>query len=103
MPAPVKIESMTVAKGPKHLLFSLRANGIPLSVSCTLAEYYEDNKNTMDKVNENFRNSIRYIKLYKNLPKNPDKKKLAVWTQSDTGISVRGNKMLVPEFQPFTF
>lgn len=52
-------------------------------------------------VNENFRNAIRYIKLYKDLPKKPDKKKLAVWTQTDTGLSVRGSKMPIPEFEPF--
>lgn len=83
------------------MLFELRANGIPLSVSCTLQEFYEDKENTMKKVNENFRNSIRYIKLYKDLPKKPDKKKLNVWTSTDTGISVRGNKMPLPEFEPF--
>jgi hypothetical protein len=101
MPAKVEITNMTLKKNSEHMLFELRANGIPLSVSCTLKEFYEDKKKTLDKVNENFRNSIRYIKLYKKLPKNPDKKKLAVWTQTDTGVSVRGNKMPVPEFQPF--
>lgn len=101
MPAPVKIDSMTLKKGPTHMLFELRANGIPLGVSCTHQEFYEDKKATLDKVNDNFRNSIRYIKLYGDLPKEPDKKKLAVWTQTDTGVSVRGNKLPVPEFQPF--
>lgn len=101
MPAKVLIENMTVKKGPEHMLFELRANGIPLGVSCTLKEFYEDKKSTLDKVNENFMNAIRYIKLYGKLPKNPDKKKLAVWTQTDTGIACRGNKLPLPEFLPF--
>lgn len=94
---------MTVATGPTHKLFSLMANGIKLQASCTLTEFFEDHQATMDKVNENFRNSIRYIRLYGKLPKKPDKKKLNVWTQTETGVAVRGNKLPVPEFIPFRF
>lgn len=78
-------------------------NGIEISVSCTLQEFKEEHDKTMEKVNENFRNSLRYIKLYGELPSKPDPKKLNVWTHSPTGIAVRGNKMLVPEFEPFSF
>ena len=99
----VDITNMTVKTGPNHKLFSLKANGIELSVSCTLEEFKTKHKETMEKVNDNFRNSIRYIKLYGSLPSKPDPKKLQVWTQTDTGIAVRGNKMLIPEFTPFTF
>lgn len=98
-----EITNMTVASNNTHKLFTLRCNGIELSVSCTLQEFFEDHKKTMDKVNENFRNSIRYIKLHGDLPAKPDKKKLNVWTQTDTGIAVRGNKMPVNEFVPFSF
>lgn len=97
------ISGMTYSKGPSHMLFTLRANGIKLQVSCTLKDFYEDNKKTMEKVNENFRNSLRYIKLYKKLPKKPDPKKLNVWTSTDTGVAVRGNKMPIKEFEPFRF
>lgn len=100
MPAPVKIENMTVKKGPTHMLFELRANGIPLAVSCTLQEFYEDKEKTLKCVNENFRNSIRIIKLYGDVKKF-DKKMLNVWTSTDTGISCRGNKLPVNEFPPF--
>lgn len=100
---PVHISDMTVATGPNNKLFSLKANGIQLQVSCTLQEFKEEHEKTMEKVNENFRNSIRYIKLFGKLPKKPDPKKLNVWTQTDTGIAVRGNKMPVKEFVPFKF
>lgn len=83
------------------MLFELRANGIPLAVSCTLEEFHEDKENTMKKVNENFRNALRYIKLYKDLPKSPDAKKLNVWTSTDTGVAVRGKNLPIPEFDPF--
>lgn len=98
---PVEICNMTLKKNATHMLFELRANGIPLAASCTLQEFHENHDKTMEKVNENFRNSIRYIKLYKDLPKNPDKKKLSVWTSTNTGVSVRGNKLPLPEFKPF--
>ena len=97
------ITNMEVATGKTHKLFKLKCNGIELSVSCTLEEFFEDHEKTMEKVNENFRNSIRYIKLYGDIPAKPDKKKLNVWTKTDTGISVRGSKMPVPEFVPFSF
>lgn len=99
----VDITNMEVATGPKHKLFKLKANGIELQVSCTLEEFHEHHEETMKKVNENFRMSIRYIKLYGKIPSKPDPKKLNVWTQTASGIACRGNKLPVPEFVPFAF
>lgn len=102
---PVTITNMTFSEGPSNMLFRLKCNGIELSVSCPLKDFKDPatHDKTMEKVNENFRNSIRYIKLHGDLPAKPDKKKLNVWTQTDTGIAIRGNKMQVPEFTPFSF
>lgn len=100
--AKVRIEEMTVATGPTHKLFSLRANGIPLQVSCTLKEFKEDHEKTMKSINSNFENSIRIIKLYGDVKKF-DKKMLNVWTQTDTGVSCRANKLPIPEFEGFHF
>lgn len=68
----------------------------------------------MKKINDNFLNSIRIIKLYGDLPKkafaeSPKdyekriKKMLAVWTSTSVGISCRGNKLPIPEFSLFSF
>lgn len=98
----IHISKMTVATGPSHKLFSIEANGIPLKVSCTLKEFHEEREKTVDKVNENFRNTLRYMKLYGDLPRGRiSPKKLEVWTQTEMGIAVRGSKLPVPEFTPF--
>jgi len=111
----VSISDMKVENGKDMKRFSLRANGIPLAVTCTLKELAQDNKRTLGKINNSLRNSIRFIKLYGEMPpapkteaqakalkKNMDKM-LNVWASSDTGIAVRGNKLSIPEFQPFSF
>lgn len=100
---PVTITDMKVTTENDTKVFSLKANGIPLEVSCTLKEFKENLQETLDKVNENFRNSLRYIKYYKNLPKNPDAKQLNVWVASDTGLAVRLKNAPVKEFIPFNF
>lgn len=97
------ITDMSVRTGPNHKIFALKANGIPLECSCTLQEFNEEFDDTMKKVNENFRNSLRYIKYYKTLPKNPDPKKLNVWVSSDTGLAVRLKNDQIKEFTPFSF
>lgn len=106
----VDICDMKLFNAPEGKLFRLRANGIQLQVTCTLKEWNEDFQNTIDKVNENFRNSIRYIKVYnmqkggkKKFPKKLTKKDLDKWTSTDTGIAVKAHKLPVPEFQPFHF
>jgi len=110
-----EISDMKVEDGKDLKRFSLRANGIPLAVTCTRRELKEDNKKTLEKINNSLLNSIRFIKLYGEMPpapkteaeakafkKNMDKM-LNVWASSDTGIAVRGNKLPISEFQPFSF
>jgi len=99
----VEVTRQTYRKGPSHMIFSAHVNGIPLEVSCTLTEFNEQHEETMKKVNENFRNSIRYIKSEGNLPKNPDKKVLNKWTSTNTGVAIKVKSVPVPEFTPFSF
>jgi len=107
------ISDMKISTSKTHKRFGLKANGIALEVSCTLQEFQEDKTGTMKKVNDCLLNSLRFIKLYGTMPspektkkaqKEVDKamdKKLSVWSQTDTGVAVRGNKLPIKEFIPF--
>lgn len=103
MAKPVHINGMTVTGNDHHKMFSLKANGIEISCSCTMEEFKTKHEETMKKVNENFRNSIRYIKYEGTLPKKPDPKVLNKWVSSDTGIAMKMKNIPVPEFVPFSF
>lgn len=98
-----EIYNMQMFNAPEGKLFRLYANGIQLQVTCTIQEWVDDFDNTLKKVNENFRNSIRYIKYYGKLPKKPDLKKMNAWTKGETGISMKVKNDPLPEFQPFSF
>lgn len=99
----VDINRMTWRKGPNHMIFSIYCNDIPLEASCTLQEFNEDHDKTMEKVNNNFRNSIRYIKHEGSIPKKPDPKVLNKWTSTNTGVAIKVKNDPVPEFTPFKF
>ena len=70
----VSISDMKIENGKDLKRFSLRANGIPLAVTCSLTEFKEDNKKTLEKINNSLLNSIRFIKLYGDMPQHQKQK-----------------------------
>jgi hypothetical protein len=97
------ITEQTYSQGPSHMKFRLKANGIPLEVTCSLQEFKEQHEKTMEKVNSNFLNSLRVLR-YADDPRAPfDPAILNKWTSSSCGVAVKVKAVPIPEFVPFAF
>lgn len=79
------------------------ANNIPLKVEVPESDIRSHKREEVLKaVNDYFLNSLRLIKHYGEMPKNPDSKMLNVWSQTTTGIAIKPKNDPVPEFIRFT-
>lgn len=82
---------------------SLYSNGVKFEIVADRIKMFEDPK-YVSEINENFRNSLRYLKHFGKYPKDELPKMSAltsVWSTTDTGLAIRPSDDPLPEFVPF--
>lgn len=106
MPRAIKrlnITDMQVEDKDGMRIYRLHADKVGLMVKVPREDLdREPREKILEVVNDYFLNSLRYLKHTGTLPKNPDKKALNQWSQSDTGLAIKPKNDMVKEFTRFS-